>query len=549
MNAALQPANAVMPPVIPKEMAQADGDIRVLYPRVLSAEAGNYKLNDPRARELMCLLSNRDGTSAVLLISATHMRDSVVSSVAEYRQLLQLHGLKFKMINSTDSEIADHYKAGDSQDSESLASSSQQETVLRYIRNAAKQNASDVKFQIGGEWCRVRYKVHGRSKTAHEIKSSEGYQLVRAMFNTMTEQGSGQGNLNESTMQDGQLRADYAVACGLAGSRIATRPAKNRGLLVTLRLLYPERKEVASLDSLGYTPPQRKQINHMLRRRFGINIITGVTGSGKSTTLVACMDHKLRSENQELDLITIEEPIEYDIPGVGGMQTQLTFAANDPEARRTAWDENLRNCLRHAPDILMPGELRDGRGAVTAFNTALSGHAVWTTLHTFDVFSVVKRLIGMGVDPDLVTNPALLTGIINQSLVRVLCPHCKVLMKDHIDTIDEDLLERLRPRVRDLSEVYIVGAGCPHCRFTGVTGRELAAEVLVPNATLMQVYNRPDGGMLAARIFWVKEQNGMTKMAHAISKIAEGRVDPRHVEKDIDPLDTDEINLGIAPCL
>jgi general secretion pathway protein E len=510
------------------------------YPLVASSMSDNpLFLTDSRSRGIMCLLTTLDGKSGVLMYSATHTEEAIDPAITEYLNLARVHGVTCRPLKSTVSQIAEFYKSGVDEDEEN-DDSAEKQRVVRIIRAAVEMSASDVRFVISGTFCRIRFRVHGRAIQPYEMASVEGLRLVRALYGGMC---ISKGDLDPTNMQDGMLKEKYAKRCGLAGSRVATRPAKNYGLLVTLRLLYTESKEIASLRTLGYHAVHEKAIRGMLLRKFGLGLVTGIVGSGKSTSIVTIEDMYLKHHNQEVDLITIEDPPEYDIPGDGAMQTPLTYQFGDLASRDRAWAEALRNCLRHAMDAIMVGELRDNPGAVTAFDIALSGHVVLSTMHTFDVFSTVKRLISLGVDPDLVLNPALWTGIINQSLVRVLCD-CKIPLSTHTQLLDSELLERLQSRV-PLQQVYLSGPGCPNCRGTGYRGRELVAEVLIPTPEIFQKFEKE--GMLAARIYWVTKMRGMTKMSHALMKIAEGRVDPRHVEADVAPLNIDEITLGVGP--
>ncbi len=544
MSAQLIPLQKAAPAAPEPAQVPEGGDLSRLlddYPRILSMEPGPLRLDDPQQRELMCLRGETGSNRAVLLVSSTHYQLGVDGRFHEYRSLARSHGLIARVVPTTISQIALQYAADAGGGAAELVNSHEKARVIGYIRQAASRNASDLKFQIVGDFCSVRLKIHGRSRAIGELSAEDGYRLMRTLYNSMVAQG--QGDLNPRAMQDGQLRAEYARLCGLTGSRVATRPAKDDGLLVTIRLLYASNRNGKSLESLGYNPDQLALIQGRLRRKYGSNLCTGVTGSGKSTTLVACMQQLLRDHGQEIDLITIEDPVEYDISGAGSLQTPMLYDIHDPVARAKAWGDALRNCLRHAPNVLMPGELRDEDGAVTAFNTALSGHQVWSTLHTFDVFSAIQRLIEMGVDTGLVTNPALLTGVVNQSLVRTLCPHCKVPLHAHRDLLKPHLLEQV-DRLGEGYKIFLAGPGCSHCEF-GVGGREVAAEVMVPTADSMQVYQRE--GMLAARIHWVTRLGGVTRLAHAVQKMREGRVDPRHIEQDVDPLDTDFVTLGVWP--
>ncbi|WP_241236228.1 ATPase, T2SS/T4P/T4SS family, partial [Pseudomonas aeruginosa] len=162
-------------------------------------------------------------------------------------------------------------------------------------------------------------------------------------------------------------------------------------------------------------------------------------------------------------ILTIEDPPEYRIRGEGINQTPLVYDATDPDAERQAWAAGIANGMRLDPDYMMIGEVRDLFAAVAAFRGAMTGHGLWSTLHTNSAIGIVQRLKDLGVDPGLLFDPALLTGLINQSLLPKLCPHCKVRFQDHQDQLAPDLVERVQ-RLTDVSQVYVKGPGCQACR-------------------------------------------------------------------------------------
>jgi type II secretory ATPase GspE/PulE/Tfp pilus assembly ATPase PilB-like protein len=192
--------------------------------------------------------------------------------------------------------------------------------------------------------------------------------------------------------------------------------------------------------------------------------------------------------------------------------------------------------MRLDPDNLMYGEIRDLASAQAAFRGGMTGHLVWSTLHTNNAVASLQRLADMGVDQYLITDPALMTGVINQSLLPVLCPKCRVPAKDHCTQLDDGLRERLE-HLQILEGTNIKGEGCSNCKGLGVVGRTVVAEVLLTDLSFMRVF--AERGASAARRHWVKEMGGVTKIAHAITKIAAGDIDPRHAETIIGPLDFD----------
>ncbi|MBE1118766.1 Flp pilus assembly complex ATPase component TadA, partial [Escherichia coli] len=155
-------------------------------------------------------------------------------------------------------------------------------------------------------------------------------------------------------------------------------------------------------------------------------------------------------------ILTIEDPPEYRIRGEGINHTPLVYDATDPDAERQAWAAGIANGMRLDPDYMIIGEVRDLFAAVAAFRGAMTGHGLWSTLHTNSAIGIVQRLKDLGVDPGLLFDPALLTGLINQSLLPKLCPHCKVRFQDHQDQLAPDLVERVQ-RLTDVSQVYVKG--------------------------------------------------------------------------------------------
>jgi type IV pilus assembly protein PilB len=236
------------------------------------------------------------------------------------------------------------------------------------------------------------------------------------------------------------------------------------GESVVIRLLNTQ-VGVKQLQDLGFNDHDQEVLTDMLHRSNGIALVTGPTGSGKSTTLYAALQ-EIRAQN--VNVITVEDPVEYHISGVEQIQanpaTGLTFA------------RALRHILRHDPDVIMVGEIRDEETAKMAVESALTGHLVLSTLHTNDAASTVTRLLEMGVEPYLLT--ATLLGVLAQRLVRLNCPHCSAP-------------EAVEPMVRKVlgvadDEVFYRGKGCDYCDNTGYAGRMAVYELLQVTPTLRE---------------------------------------------------------------
>ena len=202
----------------------------------------------------------------------------------------------------------------------------------------------------------------------------------------------------------------------------------------------------------------------------GIIFVTGPTGSGKTTTLYACLS---KINSTEIKIVTVEDPIEYQLKGVNQMQVQpkigLSFATG------------LRHILRHDPDVMMIGEVRDYETAEIAIRAALTGHLIFSTLHTNDACGTVTRLLDMGVEPFLVSSS--LECLIAQRLVRLICPDCKVAARSN-----KEILEHLEGIEIDATKIQLhEGKGCKHCRSTGYRGRTAIYEVLPMNESIRQM--------------------------------------------------------------
>jgi len=250
----------------------------------------------------------------------------------------------------------------------------------------------------------------------------------------------------------------------------------------------------------------------MIRRSYGIILVTGPTGSGKSTTLYATL---LRLNSAELNIITVEDPIEYQLNGVGQIQVNpkidLTFA------------NGLRSILRQDPDIIMVGEIRDRETAEIAIQASLTGHLVFSTLHTNDAPSAVTRLIDMGVEPFLISSSVL--AMMAQRLVRVICPNCREPFVPDVETLSE--LGLTPADLEQHSGQFFHGRGCETCRHTGYRGRTGIYELMVLDDPVRNLIMQRAN---ANTIKTVAVERGMrTLLQHGARRVLEGRTTAEEV--------------------
>jgi type II secretion system protein E len=322
------------------------------------------------------------------------------------------------------------------------------------LLEAYKKRATDIHIEPFESDLKIRYRIDG---VLSDIQVPKNIWHFRDAISSRVKIMSNLNIAERRLPQDGRFKVRVGgVDLDL---RVSFLPTPN-GESIVLRLL--SSAKLSDLAELGFGVQQLKILNDLLRRPHGIIFVTGPTGSGKTTTLYCCL-----SEVADVDkkIITIEDPIEYLIKGVTQIQVNprinFTFATG------------LRSMLRHDPDIMMVGEVRDLETAEIAIQVALTGHLVFSTLHTNDAVGAVTRLLDMGIEPYLVSSSV--EAFIAQRLVRRLCPHCKkkVLMTAR------NLQELGFPAEKDT--VVYEGAGCQACDFSGYYGREGIFEFLVMN--------------------------------------------------------------------
>ncbi len=407
--------------------------------------------------------------------------------------------------------------------------------VIRWVNNlfynAVRDRASDIHIEPTDKEVVVRFRVDGNlavAKTAHR-----GF-LASIVSRVKIEAGL---NIAEKRLpQDGRITKK--IQGRLIDVRVSTIPTA-KGERIVMRLLDKE-KVLLDLTDLGYAGAQLEGIQHLITRPNGIILVTGPTGSGKTTTLYACLS---RINTPDLNILTAEDPVEYELRGIGQLHVQPKIGLSFASA--------LRAFLRQDPDVIMVGEIRDHETAEIAIHASLTGHLVMSTLHTNDAAGSITRLIEMGVQPYLITSSLL--AVIAQRLVRKLCPHCRqpyepsdedmrslgidrsrlqvVLsssglqplqgmragaMGDEVERLSEPpssgefgLLEHENTRVlrdaqhntrrglRSDKHLFYRPVGCEECSQTGYRGRVAIAEVLVvDDAVRRDVLNQCDSGAI-----------------------------------------------------
>lgn len=359
------------------------------------------------------------------------------------------------------------------------------------LLQAVVRRASDINIRPEKDRIHVYYRIDGKEQFVRSLHYSLLAPLVSRVKIT------GQMDISEHFLpQDGHARikrGDNDIDL-----RISVIPTVT-GESVVIRIL-DKQAGLKPLDDIGFAPRERKLLRGLIKRPFGIFLVTGPTGCGKSTTLYAVLDEIRKSDPH---IITVEDPVEYDIRGVEQIQVSAI--------RGYTFAEALRHILRHDPDVIMVGEVRDVETARIANKAALTGHLVLSTLHTNDAASAVTRLMDMGIESYLLS--ATLLGTMAQRLIRLNCPHCK-----EPDEIEQEVRHDLG--LGD-GEVFYKGKGCPKCNFTGYHGRSAVCELLPISPPIRTLINE---GKDALAIKEAAVAEGMVTLTQsAIALAREGR--------------------------
>jgi type IV pilus assembly protein PilB len=318
--------------------------------------------------------------------------------------------------------------------------------------DAIQQGASDIHIEPQKERLLIRFRVDGLLKEIRQLPKGFSAPVVSRI-----KVASGMDIAEKRRPQDGRMR----IASGnqFIDMRVNSL-AVQFGEKIVIRLLKPN-ATTGGLDKLGMDPKDVQQLSRLIRQPNGVVLVTGPTGSGKTTTLYAC----LRTLNSiDRNIVTIEDPIEYPVAGIN--QTQIA-----PKAGLT-FALSLRAILRQDPDVILVGEIRDEETLEAAIHAALTGHLVFSTIHTNSAAKTLTRLFEMGAKPYLISSSVV--GIVAQRLVRRLCEHCKQLTP-----VTDDLKKQLRLDEQETQDATLYTAvGCKHCEYTGYHGRVGLYEIL-----------------------------------------------------------------------
>jgi type II secretory ATPase GspE/PulE/Tfp pilus assembly ATPase PilB-like protein/8-oxo-dGTP pyrophosphatase MutT (NUDIX family) len=411
-----------------------------------------------------------------------------------------------KLIGRTDPSLRPVIETVDATDTE-LDEKEAERPVIKLVDHIVAEGisagASDIHLEAGENGIAVRYRVDGMLKEVMVLPKAVGIPLV-SRIKIMS-----QMDIADRLRPQGG-RARVAINGARVDLRVSTLPASH-GEKVVIRIL-DSRAALRSVESLGLDPVDGPRTQKLLEVREGLILVTGPTGSGKTTTLYAALRLLL---HRGVNIITVEDPVEYRIPGIVQVQIHekagLTFASA------------LRSVLRQDPDVVLIGEIRDRETAAIALQASLTGHLVFATLHTNDACSSITRLTDLGVDSAKLAGA--LKGVVAQRLIRRLCPACRQVANAGVP-------RRLISTIPEDSMIYVPG-GCRECSMTGYAGRVAVTEVLVTTPEIERAIaanDPPERLVAAARVSGTRSLWGC-----GVAQLIEGNTSVQELVRVIEP--------------
>jgi len=446
--------------LVPESVAREN----MVIPLSLEDDSLLVAVSDPMAVEVLDKLRfilNRDIKVAIAPVDAIqtsinrHYGQSETESVDSMLQEFTETAIDFTETEAAEAMVAD--------DDESAP-------VIRLVNlvmsEAVSMRASDIHVEPFADRVRIRYRIDGELIE----RDSPPRRLLGAIVSRIKIMAR-MDIAEKRRPQDGRIKA--RIAGREFDMRVSILPTQH-GQAIVLRILDRENIRIG-IRNLGFSEEKYRTFQNIIRRPNGIFLVTGPTGSGKTTTLYSALGELNRPDRK---IITAEDPVEYYLPGINQVQVRPSIGLS--------FDKIIRAMLRQAPNVILVGEIRDAETADMAIQASLTGHLVFSTLHTNDAPSSITRLIDMGVQPFLVASSVM--AIMAQRLVRVVCPKCKEPYKP--DRTELDHFEITPDQAA--SSNFVRGKGCNHCQHTGFRGRIAVFELMTMNPTLREMTFRSE---------------------------------------------------------
>ncbi len=437
---------------------------------------------------------------------------SITASVGVGLDIKSAIDLHYKANQEIEREVAEFTGVDDLEDADLDARAVLEDPVVRAVdmilEQAVRDRASDIHIVPDHDSVRIRYRVDGILKDALSLPHGSHYQLLSRIKVL-----AGMNIAERRRPQDGQF--SDSISGEETFFRVATSDT-TLGEMATIRIL-GRTESILNINGLGMQPDVIEQFRRLVLSPFGMVLVAGPTGSGKTTTLYAALNQLDRKQH---NILTIEDPVEYNFEGINQIQVNraadITFATG------------LRGVMRLDPDKIMVGEIRDLETANAAVQAALTGHLVLSSIHANDAAGTFFRLIHLGIDQYLINSSVL--GLVSQRLIRLSCPHCKV------KTTPPDSVKKIyQAEMGEALKKFNKGEGCTYCHQTGYLGRTGVYELLPVTTKIRQMFS---AGASSSEIKSAAIDAGMMSMLKdGLLKVKQGLTTPEEVLRTIYSVD------------
>ncbi|MEZ9709239.1 GspE/PulE family protein [Vibrio breoganii] len=416
------------------------------------------------------------------------------------------------------------------------------------LSEALADKTSDIHIEVTGETAKVRYRINGVLNDINSWSRDYAEKMAKVIYTVVAEEKDVTFDpsipqpaiINRSVVVPGEGKATLRV-------RLNTMPAYPNGFNVIMRLIRTGQSQSnLTLPMLGYSDLMVESIKESIGKPVGCTIIAGTTGSGKSTSLSVMLSGTVSANSDEngsckIKIITVEDPPEYEVNNV----TQSPVVRSKSSGDENPFAAAIKAAMRSDPDILMVGEVRDDHSAELLVDAVQSGHQAFTTIHAPSAIGIIARLRSLGVSNDVLGNGEFVAGLIYQALLPLLCDNCKIPLHKHTEMVgsgdifleDVSSYQQMIDRVKticsedELEGIYMKSAsGCEDCKGTGIAGRSVIAEVILPDKYMVKCFGESrEEDALAHYI----ENGGLLAIDHGVLKMKTGIADPRSVEDKV----------------
>lgn len=423
--------------------------------------------------------------------------------------------------------------------SDVLSESDVEKRAKALLIDAEMRGTSDIHIESRSSKAQVFYRIHGKRISMGDLSLRTFDAIANYLFNWQSQDSSRSGTWQKRSVQDASFAVDLPGGDGEMHVRFHSAPIHPAGnVQVVMRLLRPPKRAggFRRLEDVLYTPEQKSQIYDMLTGGHGVVLVVGPTNSGKSSSLQSFVEHIREARGLNIKISTIENPVEYEMAGA----CQMAASEDD-------FALFMRATLRQDTDVVVVGEIRGEEAAETTKTLILGGHKIITTLHVYEAFSAFTRLIELGIPRALLAMPGFVSGVVYQRLLPVVCPDCSYKLLDAwqqkglLSDAIKGRLQKVWDHERDVIRLASAG-GCERCKFSGYVSRMPIAEVLKPDQKFLELVR--NGRDADAKAYWERslgpraEWGGSpTALAHAITEMKRGLIDPRDIEAELAPIE------------